>query len=243
MIVANVRYQITRSDAQMAVTLLGRESAQARREAEDKLRDEGIDSLLDDPSLLPLLLDSRQGMHASYPMFTYVVVRNALINLGESDRVLADYVASILMHFGLRDNATRISEADDQVYTTLADLGADLENADARRSFLVRTHMGNLALWYSGIFPDYIESRRYRKGGPNLDYYDELGKRGFTLAAGHRLAHEYGMMGLYETAAQQFPLLRAALNDVSDMLVFPNVNSADRLMRQVSATARWKRVH
>jgi hypothetical protein len=157
--------------------------------------------------------------------------------------MLADYVASVMLHFGLRDRAFRVGESDDQVYTTLVDLAGDLNDPDGRRSFLVRTHLGNYALWLSGLFPDYIEQRRWRKGGPDLDYYEEMGRRGFQLAADHRLAEDVGLATLYATAAERFGLLRAALNDVSDALLFPNCYSPERLMRQVTSEARWRRLN
>jgi len=34
----------------------------------------------------------------------------------------------------------------------------------------------------------------------------------------------------------------AALNDVSDSLLFPDRHSPERLMRQVTSEARWRRV-
>jgi hypothetical protein len=152
---------------------------------------------------------------------------------------MADYVASILLHFGLRGRATRISEADDERYETLVELLEDVNDGDGQRSFLVRQHLGNYALWLSGLFPDFIESRRWRRGGPDLEYYEELGRRGFQLAADHRLAADHGLATLFATAAARFPLLRAALNGVSDALLFPNVNTPERLMRQVRDEARW----
>jgi hypothetical protein len=66
-----------------------------------------------------------------------------------------------------------------------------------------------------------------------------MGRRGFELAASHRLAGEYGMAQLYTAAAEHFAMLRIALNDISDSLLFPNISSPDRLMRQVSNEARW----
>jgi hypothetical protein len=182
-------------------------------------------------------------MCASLPLFSYVMVRHALKRLGEEDRLLADYVASVMLHFGLRDRAFRVGEADDQIYTTLVDLAGDLNDPDGRRSFLVRTHLGNYALWLSGLFPDYIEQRRWRKGGPDLEYYEEMGRRGFQLAADHRLAEDVGLATLYATAAERFGLLRAALNDVSDALFFPDRYSPERLMRQVTSEARWRRLN
>src|SRR5678816_307665 len=96
----------------------------------------------------------------------------------------------------------------------------------------MRTHLGNYALWLCGIFPDYIEQRRWRRGGPDLGYYEEMGRRGFQLAADHRIAEEHGLAALYSTAAERFGTLRLALNTISDSLFFPNVNTAERLMRQ-----------
>ena len=233
MIVADVRQSLTRADAQLALRLIGRGSAAELAQAEDALRDRGIDALLDDPRLLGALVESRQGAHASLALFTYVATRHALRGAGINDRTLADYVAAIVLHFGLRDRATRVGEADDETYETLADIAEDLDTADARRAFLVRAHLGNYALWLSGLFPDMIESRRWRRGGPGLEYYEQLGRRGFRLAADHRLAEQHGLAPVYATAAERFAVLRVALNTVSDRYFFPNHNSPDRLMRQV----------
>ena len=168
MILANVRQHLTRDDAQLALRLIARGSSDVIEEAEVTLREQGIDGLLDDPRLYTGLMLAGHGAHASFPLFAYVVVRHALRDVGEGDRMLADYVASILLHFGLGSRATRVADSDDEVYTTLAELCGALESADAQRSFLVRAHLGNYALWLSGVFPEYIELRRWRKGGPDL---------------------------------------------------------------------------
>jgi hypothetical protein len=242
MIQATVRHHLSRDDAQLVARLICRDSGEPLEEIERRLADQGIDAVLDDPRLPAALLRAGQGGRASLPLFLYVMVRNALRRVGEEDRRLADYVAAMLMHFGMRDNARRISAADDQVYDTLSALLADVDDPDGPRSFLVRTHLGNYALWLSGMYPDYIEHRRWRRGGPDLDYYEEMGRRGFQLAAGHRLADDHGLTMLFTTAAERFGLLRAALNDVSDALLFPDRYSPERLMRQVTSEARWRRL-
>jgi len=244
MILGNVRASLTRDDAQLALQLIGRSSRTTLEEAEDALRERGVDALLDDPRLLEALLDapSRLGMRASWPLFCYVVVRQALRRAGESDRAMADYVAAIVLHFGARGRATRIDDHDDQDYDTLAGLLDDATDGDARRSFLVRQHLGNYALWLSGLFPDRIEQRRWRRGGPDLEYYEEMGRRGFQLAADHRLAHEHGLDTLFREAAARFAVIRMALNDMSDNLFFPTLHTPERLMRQVKDEFRWKRL-
>jgi hypothetical protein len=239
MILADVRWKLGRDDAQLALRLIARGSGAELERGEALLRDEGLDALLDDPRLLPALVESRQGMCASFPLFAYVVVRHSFRRAGVDDRVLSDYVASILLHFGLRDRATRIAESDDATYDTLAALSADVDGPDPRRNFLVRQHLANYALWMAGLYPDFIETRRWRRGGPDLEYYEEMGRRGFRLAADHRLAAEHGLAALFTLAAESFPTLRVALNGVSDWLLFPNHHSPERLMRQVKDGTRW----
>jgi hypothetical protein len=238
MILANVRESLTRDDAQLAVHLLARSGRAGDPDA--VLREEGLDAILDDPRLLGALVQQPLGARASLRLFCYVVVRHALRNLGEDDRSLADYVAAILVHFGIRDRASRVGTSDDEQYNTLAALLDEVDQADARRAFLVRAHLGNYALWVSGIFPDFIEHRKWRRGGPPLDYYEEMGRKGFRLAADHRLAQHYGLAPLYVLAADRFDRLRVALNQISDTLLFPGVSSPDRLMRQVRDEARWR---
>lgn len=240
MVIGNVRASLSRDDAQLALRLLTRDSPREREEKEEALRDQGIDALLDDPRLVPALLQSRLGMNASLPFFCYAIVRHALRERGEDDRGLADYVAAIVLHFGLRHRALQVGVADDEMYDTLADLLEDVDGPDVRRNFLVRQHLGNYALWLSGMFPDRIEHLRWRRGGPALDYYEEMGRRGFQLAAEHRLASEHGLDVVLRDVAARFALLRLALNAVSDRLLFPNVTTPERLMRQVRDETRFR---
>jgi hypothetical protein len=242
MILADTRHRLTRDDAQLATRLLARESGENLADLERRIADEGIDAILDDPRLARALLHQTAGAHASFTLFAYVMIRHALRNAGEQDRGLADYVSAIVVHFGFRDRAHRIAGHDDEIYRALVDLVEDLNDPDTRRSFLVRAHLGNYALWLSGIFPDFIEQRRWRRGGPDLDYFEELGRKGFQLAADHQLAEEHGLAPLYASAAERFGVLRSALNVVSDSLFFPAVQTPERLMRQVRDEARWRSV-
>lgn len=238
MITANVRSRLTREDAAFALALVAQGGSEDRERGEAELHEQGIDALLDDPALLRAMLGTPRGSHASLPLFTYVVVRNALVRSGERDRVLADYAAAVLLHFGLRDRARRVAETDDETYDTLAGLLEAAEGPDPRRAFLVRAHLGNYALWLSGMFPDHITYRQWRRGGPTIEYFDRLGRRGFEMAAEHRLASEHGLDLLFTLAAARFEVMRVAFNRLSDRLLFPNVNSPERLMRQVADSAR-----
>jgi hypothetical protein len=233
MMMGTVRARLGREDAQLVLRLLSRGRPEVQRRAESALADQGLDPLLDEPELLQALIEARQSAHASLPLFCYVVVRHALRRLGAHDRQLADYVASVLLHFGLRERARRLAEHDDEVYDTLTRIAEDVECADPQRAFLARAHLGNYALWLSGLFPDHIEHRHVRRGGPDLGYYEVMGRRGFELAAGHRLANAHGLAPLYGAAAEACAQRRRALNAVSDSLLFRHVHTPERLMRQV----------
>jgi hypothetical protein len=240
MLVANVRHRFTRADAHLALALLAQSGGPAAGESEARLRDDGLDAILDDPRLLRALLSTRLGSCASEPLFLYVVARHAMLQSGEDEVMLADYAASILLHFGLRDRANRVADADDETYDTVAALVGEVDGPDPRRTLLVRAHLGNYALWLAGVFPDFIEKRRWKRGGPPIDYYDEMGQRGFQLAAEHRLANEHGLKPMFTLAAERFAVMRTALNRVSDTLMFPNASSPERLMRQVRDGVRWR---
>ena len=240
MILANTRHRLTREDAQLAIRLVASESEEERERIRRLLVDEGIDAVLDDQRLPAALLTSRLGAYASLPLFLYVIVRHALMRAGERDRAISDYLTSTLLSFNTKGRSDRISEADDELYDTLAGLLGDVNDGDPRRSFLVRVHLGNRALWIAGLFPDHVEYRRWHRGGPDVGYFEELGKRGFELAAEHRMAEQYGMAELYANVAARFGLIRVALNTVADQLLFPHVNTPERLMRQVKDESRWK---
>ncbi len=107
MIVANTRARLTREDIALALALLAQAGSDSADEAEAHLRDDGVDALLDDPRLLRALIASRLGARASLTLFLYIVARHAMLQSGVDDRVLSDYAASILLHFGLRDRAAQ----------------------------------------------------------------------------------------------------------------------------------------
>jgi hypothetical protein len=240
MLPGTIRHYLNRNDAQLALQLLVRREPSEREALETALRDHGIDALLDHPALGDAVQSQDEGCFVSLPLFTYVMVRRGLREADEHDRRIADFVASLLLHFAERDRAHRIRPHDDVVYNTLADLAADAECGDPTRAFLARAQMGHLALWLAGLFPDWIEERHHRRGGPALAYYDEMGQRGYLMASQHRLAAQHGVQEILGTVGERFPRLRIALNRVSDRIFFPGYHSADKLLRQVRDEARWQ---
>jgi hypothetical protein len=223
MILANTRGRLSANDLQLVVLLVSQGSAARRVSAERRLAAEGPDAILDSPGLFERLLAVRTMLVPSEALFFYTLVRHALLRADCNDRDLADYIAALLLEFGKRDRAWRVDWNDDQQHRYLIDILADLEATDSDRRFKVLAHLGNYALWLAGVFPDYIAARRVRRGGPDLSYYEQLGARGFGQASDHALADQYGLDSVFRTAAERFPELRQALNDVSDRVLFPRI--------------------
>jgi hypothetical protein len=233
MIRADIRGRLRAADLQLVILLLSRGSARRRASLERRLATEGPDALLDAPELLERLLAVRTVLVPSPPLFYYVLVRHGLRRAGVDDRELADYLAALLLDFGRGDRAFRVDWNDDQHHRYLVDILADLEASEGERRFRVTVHLGNYALWLAGLFPDYIAARRLRNGGPDVTYYDALGRRGYGMASDSSLADRYGLESILRTAADRFPTLRTALNGVSDRVFFPNHFSSERVLREM----------
>ena len=221
MIRADLRSRLRAADLELVILLLSRGSAQRRSALERRLHAEGPDALLDSPDLPERLLAVRTVLVPSEVLFLYVILRHALLGSGVDDRDIADYLASMVVDFGRRDRAWRVDWNDDAHHVYLVDILADLDASDGERRFKVMAHLGNYALWLAGLFPDYIAARQLRRGGPGVSYYERLGRRGFGMASDHELADRYGLESVFRSAAERFPAIRSALNDVSGRYLFP----------------------
>jgi hypothetical protein len=236
-ILPNVRASFGRAEASAVLGLLSGGDNAVRDRLWDRLRDEGFDSLLDDPRTLnAALTEPGAAPGAGMPpgLVFYLLVRHALLESGIDDRTLADYLAALLLEFGREDRAYHVDPADPERFLYLVDLVAAGDTADGRQRFLVRAHIGDFALWLSGIFPDYVTARVQRRGAPGLAYFEEVGASGYRMAADTPHAARHGLDRLLRTAADAFPALRVALNRVSDRYLFPGGGSVHRLLRGVA---------
>lgn len=237
MILADTRSRLSPNDRQLVILLLSRGSAATRVRVESQLEQEGIDALLDHPELFERLLAVRGMLLPSPALFYYVTMRHLLRRSGTDDRDLTDYLAAMLIEFGRRDRAWRIDWNDDHRHQYVVDILGDLNVSSGSRQFKVMVHLGNYALWLVGVFPDYIAARRLRKGGPDVEYYQRLGQRGYQLASDHELADRLGLEPVLRAAAERFVQARCALNRLSDRLLFPNRCSPDRILRELEGPA------
>jgi hypothetical protein len=193
--------------------------------------------ILDDPRTLNALLAGHEFSTARPELVFYVLIRHALLEDGVNDRGLADYLAALVLTFGREGRAYHIAE-DNTEYRYLVDIAA-AATAHGAKAFLLRAHLGEFALWLSGLFPDHITAREQRRAAPPISYYEELGSTGYRLAARFGEAEQHGVTELYRNCADFFPVLRVALNRVADRHLFPVTGDRiDRMLRQVADSFR-----
>jgi hypothetical protein len=238
MIQPTIRESFDRSDASFLIWLLTRGVDGARQREETRLQESGLDAILDDPRTLNALLDGREFSTARPELVFYVLIRHALLEDGINDRGLADYLAALVLTFGRGGRAYHVAE-DSTEYRYLVDIVAAADSSSGRRAFMLRAHLGEFALWLSGLFPDHIAAREQRRAAPPLSYYEELGSTGYRLASRFDEAEQHGIAELYRNCADFFPALRVALNRVADRHMFPvRGDRIDRLLRQVADSFR-----
>lgn len=208
MITADARSRITPHDLELLGSRLGKETGPT-----------GLDQVLDRREIAPFLLNATLPGPSPSLLF-YVLVRHSLLDVGIENPTVADYFAAMVREFGTRQRATRIDEVDDHAHHYLVDILADLAVSRGDRQFKVSVHLGNYALWLSGLFPERIAAQRLRRGGPDVAYYEGLGGRGYAEASEHRMAERIGLEEVLRTAAEQAHEIRVALNRVSEQLVF-----------------------
>jgi len=236
MIQAQARNKLNQDDLQFIVTALRRQGEKdatiLRLLADDDMRD----AMLDHPRLLEFLLAFRQTTAISPFLYFYIIVRHALREFKIDDRAVADYVATLLAEFGQGNRMHRVDRHANKEYKYLVDLMAELLDANSEQTFHVQSHLGNYALFVTGIFPDHVYHRaKYHPPSPDFSYYEQVGSANYQRASQHRMAEKYCVSDILYLLGQQFRQVRLALNHIADSFLHldrhPGVT--DRVIRRL----------
>jgi hypothetical protein len=231
-----VRSRLSQHDLDFLIHVLA-PSGQETAALQNLLADEEVrDDLLDHPRLLDYLIRRHYPVSISLPLYFYVMVRHALREYKIDDRAIADYVAGLLVEFSSTERANRIESRCEKSYDYFVDMLYDLIETGGREAFLLNRHIGDHALFISGVFPDFVYHReRYRPPSPGFKYYEQMGSDGYQRASRHTLAERYQLAGVFELLAQQFRHIRLALNFMTDEYLHLDRNkmSMDRVLRRL----------
>src|SRR5207244_12085888 len=109
-------------------------------------------------------------------------------------------------------------EIDQRAHHYISYMLIALTRATPEQAFLLRAHVGNYSLFISGIFHENTQLRSLR-GGPDLEFYEQVGRTNYQLVASHAVARRCELDDVFEGLADQFRDIRLALNQLSDRLL------------------------
>ena len=217
MVRANCRERFTAADFDFVVRTLSR-SPTDHVSLVDLLSDaETRDAVLDNSRLVEAILSNAGHLRISSQFYFYVLARHVLQRAGINDRKLCDYVGSLLEAFS-HSSLLRAPHTADSVQQYISDMLIALQRVTPEQAFLLRAHVGNYSLFISGIFHENMQ-RRSLRGGPDLKFYEQVGRANYQLVAGHRTARQCELNDVFEALADRFREVRCALNRLSDQLL------------------------
>jgi hypothetical protein len=215
----NCRVQFTAADIDFIVANLQRHTGDQNCITQLLSDPDSRDVILDDEGLFHALLEHRGCLTVSSHFYFYILVRNVLKRTGIDDRVVADYIAEILSEYSNIERTQCRVHGEPAPLNYFFEMLMALQRADDRNSFELRAHIGNHALFITGVFPDRIRVRAEKRGFPDLRYFEGVGQSSFRIASDHKLAERYDLASVFDTLAGRFRTARQALNDLSERLL------------------------
>jgi hypothetical protein len=218
MVRANCRARFTAADFDFVVRTLAR-SQTDQVSLVDLLSDgDTRDSVLDHPRLVDAILNHCGHLRISSQFYFYVLARHVLKQGGIGDRKLSDYIASLLEAFSRASRLQICDETHHLAEQYISDILIALKRATPEQAFLLRAHIGNYSLFISGIFHENTH-RRSLRGGPNIEFYEQVGRTNYQLVSSHAVARRCELDDVFEGLADRFREIRLALNQLSDQLL------------------------
>jgi hypothetical protein len=218
MIRANCRERFTAADFDFVVRTLARSRIDHVSLIELLGDAETRDSVLDNPRLVEAILSRAGPLCISSHFYFYVLARRVLRDVRITDRKLCDYVASLLETFSRVNGLQAPHASADRGHQYVSDLLIALTHATSEQAFLLRAHVGNYSLFLTGIFHENTQ-RRSLRGGPDIAFYEQIGRTNYQLVASHATARRCELSDVYEELADRFREVRLALNRLSDQLL------------------------
>jgi hypothetical protein len=201
---ANCRAQFTADDFSFVVRTLARSQRDAVSLV-SLLSDEAErDAILDHDLIYRSVVDDLGCLKVSAAFYFYILTRRVLRQVSLDERALTDYVASVLLAF----SHTSQLQAHNGLPATARSL-----------TYVLRTHVANYALFFSGMFAERIHSHAERRGAPGLSFYESVGGSAYLHIAQHPLARRTELNTVFEQLGGGFHRVRVALNRLADSLL------------------------
>lgn len=173
-----------------------------------------LESMLTSDYVYALIRDRRNLVLSISPFLLFGVLLRRSLEAPRTpvERRVINYLANLLALFVRTERLYRVEDgADPQAY--VVELLQGLAEAEPRRQFVTYAHIGNYALWLTGLQGAWLEQRhRYGRRPVDARYYESQGRAYFDRAAHHALAREFGLDDVFLRLAFTFDHYRAGLD-------------------------------
>lgn len=154
-------------------------------------------------------------------LFNVLLRRTLADHRSGPGRKVTNYLANMLALFVRTERLYRIEPYDQKTYEYLVEMIEEAQEAGARRQFLIHSHIGNYALFLTGLFPQWIDHRfRFKRRPVDAKYYVDMGSTHFHRAATHGLARDYGLEDVFLRLSLRFEHYKGALNQIASRYLF-----------------------
>lgn len=123
--------------------------------------------------------------HSLYKMFCGVTEQTFLAELGVADTRLVDYLSALLTRFIHRDAIYAVTSPGGKKLRQITEMLAEAERQsckDEKRREIHR-HIGDFALFWTGVYPEILETRAAKEQTDSLISYFDHGKRSYYIAS------------------------------------------------------------
>ena len=136
-------------------------------------------------------------------------------HLGVADPPLTDYLSSLLSRFVHCDAVHRLPGSDGRPLTELVGMVLEADQLPAgrtQREFY--RHVGDFALFWTGVYPEALNRSRARGTRDALVDYTVQGKRGYLLTSRIAADREPDEADLFRRLSEQFEVCAVGLREV-----------------------------
>lgn len=166
-----------------------------------------LESMLTSDYVFDLIRDRQRLVLDISPFLLFSVLLRRSLGRPRSalERRVINYLANLLTLFIRTDRLFRVAPDEAEPHAYVWELVEQLERADARGQFLTCAHIGNYALWLTGLQAEWLHQRhRHGRRTVSPDYYADFGRAYFDRAARHRMAEEFGLNDVFLRLAIMF---------------------------------------
>lgn len=161
-------------------------------------------------------------LSVSPQLFFYVFIYQALEHKKIVDDDVVDYIAGMCVEFRSHEMLWQLASTRDGKTVYMVDLLNLLGEVDKHRQYILHRYIGNISLFLTGFFPDFIFQRSMKQGAPPLSYYENVGRAQYETAAGQSRSHNDQTEPVLNLLAERFVDVRSAINLYSDAYLHLN---------------------